>query len=309
MLSIALLSLLAIRAFALPRTTVENVVSKRSLLEGRATTPDYILACEAASNCATFTDSTGQVQVKGVTAGTSTTSVKVTSTTVEGITYPHTFVTVGDQQIPWGCDLNPVATLGNLSNADMCPLSGMCIVGQASYSQPVGYIAAKPSGTAAAPVPATMTIQAQGTYVPDLRDLMVEAIQGVAGGMMKKDLGQKWEGSDAGTSKRSLSSDDGANSNNHKRDVIPTETTTQGTCDIYTMASSIGVSYYETASSLTASMSAVITLQDPDEGFCGSEGQSILGLAGLIAGATPGGQAVSLGLGAISGVCGIVSSS
>lgn len=144
-----------------------------------------------------------------------------------------------------------------------------------------------------------MTIQAQGTYLPDLRDLMVEAIQGVAGGMMKKDLGQKWEGSDGGTSKRSRSSDDETNRRNRKRDVIPTDTTTQGTCDIYTMASSIGVSYYETAASLTASMSAVITLQDPDEGFCGSEGQSILGLAGLIEGATLGGQAVSLGLGAI----------
>lgn len=306
MLSVAFLSLLATRVFALPHTTAEDVVSERSILEGRATTPDYILACQAADNCETFTDATGQVQVKMVTAKTSTTTVKSTSITLDGITYPHTFITVGDTHIPWGCNLKPMATLGNLSNTDMCPLSGMCIPGGASYSQPVGYIVPVPSGTAAAQIPATMTIVAQGTYRPDLRDPLIEAIQGVAGGMQKKDLGQKWQGANGGTSKRSLSDDDEADSDIHKRTVGPAETTTSGTCDIYSTASSIGVSYYEIPASMTATMSVVTTLQDPDTGFCGTPGQAILGLTGLMAGAIPG---VSLGLGVISGICGAVSSS
>lgn len=60
---------------------------------------------------------------------------------------------------------------------------------------------------------------------------------------MKKDPGQKWEGQDGGTSKRSLSSDDEANRGTNKRTVVPAETTTYENCDIYSMASSIGVSY------------------------------------------------------------------
>lgn len=60
---------------------------------------------------------------------------------------------------------------------------------------------------------------------------------------------------------------------------------------------------------MTATMSAVITLQDPVAGFCCGQAQAILGLVGLIAGATPGSQAVSLGLGATSDICGVVRSS
>ena len=75
------------------------------------------------------------------------------------------------------------------------------------------------------------------------------------------------------------------------------------------MSSSICISYYETADSLTAYMNVLVTLLDRVEGFCESVGQAILGLGSTTAGATPAAAEVATVLGTITGICGVVSAS
>ena len=132
---------------------------------------------------------------------------------------------MGDQKIPWDSNLNPDATLGNLSNFNVCPKLGQCVAGDAAWTGSAGYIAPAPSDTAASPVPAKITVSASGTYGSHLT-LMVEAIQATAGGLLTKDLSQRWESSLRGVSKRSSFK---AEENHEKRDVVPTETTMTGT--------------------------------------------------------------------------------
>ena len=116
---------------------------------------DHISACEAASNCEAYTDDQGRERVRfksGMEPGTADYAQRMTrrdpsshsfEKSVDGPMVKmtaadkkkledvekadaglHTYVTIGDTAIYWGCLADPVQALGNLSAP--CASTGAC---------------------------------------------------------------------------------------------------------------------------------------------------------------------------------------
>lgn len=191
MLHFTLLALLATQALGIPA----NFIVEH--LEARSTTPEFILACQAASNCQVSTDSNGNT-ITEMTSSASTNTVEEKSPPG----YPKTYITFGDSSFAWGCDVKPEVVLGNLGS--LCPSSGLCLPDK-PYTTAVGILKPDPGKTAnPGPQSGTLTMKSTGTYPPTLRNGMVQAMQAAAleNKILKWDKGQKW--SQLSTKKRSI---------------------------------------------------------------------------------------------------------
>ena len=163
MLTLGLLSLLA-------TTALSNPLSQDSK-------PARQPRCTGAGNCETWVDSAGNVRnrfKRGMEPGTEDYTLHLAK---RDTSYPQTQITVGDATIVWGCGIDPVATLNNVSA--ICSTSGQCIT-NAPWSIPVQYVSSNPGGYSPAAVADTLTLNADGTYPAWLRNGLVEALQTAA---------------------------------------------------------------------------------------------------------------------------------
>ena len=282
MLHFTLLALLATQALGSPTNFIVEHLEPRA----DSTTPEFISACQAASNCKVTTDSNGNT----ITEMTSQPPADKEEGSPPG--YPKTYVTFGDSSFAWGCDVHPDVVLGNLGS--LCPSSGLCLPDK-PYTTAVGYLKPDPGKTAdPGPQSATLTMKSTGTYPPTLRNGMIQAMQAAAleNKIVNWDKGQKW--SQLSSKKRSI----------EDRSIPPPPThVITGTCDLATLSSFLGVTSYANNLTLTAVMTATVTLPDPVDGFCGSATQGIAGLGSTILSLFPGGAAAGAALGILSGAC------
>lgn len=301
MMHCTLLALLATQALGSPANLIVEYLKPRA-----DSTPEFITACQAASNCKVTTDSNGNT----VTEMTSQPSSDKTEGSEPG--YPKTYVTFGDSSFAWGCNVHPEEVLGHLG--DLCPSSGLCLPDK-SYTSAVGLLKPDPGKTAdPGPESATITMKSTGTYPPVMRNGMIQAMQ--AASLDKKivnwDIGQKW--SETSTKKRSVKgrtvlqdgvvdAADKSKAKNKREDPPPAPHVITGTCDIATFSNFVGVTSYANNITLTAVMTATVTLPNPVDGFCGAATQGIAGLGSAILGLFPGGAAAGAALGIFSGAC------
>ncbi len=284
MLHFSLLALLATQALGSPANFIAEYLEPRA----DSTTPEFISACEAASNCKVTTDSKGNA----ITEMTSQPSTGKEEGTPPG--YPKTYVSFGNYSFAWGCDVHPEVVLGNLGS--LCPSSGICVLPE-SYTTAVGFLKPTPGKTAEpGPQSATLTMTAQGTYPPVLRNAMIQAMQAAAldSKVANYDKGQKW--SMLSSKKRSI----------EDRSIPPPPThVITGTCDLVSFPNFVAVSTFANSLTMMANMAATVTLPDPVEGFCGAATQGIAGLGSTILSLFPGGAAAGAALGALSGACAV----
>ena len=273
MIHISLLTLLATTAFAgpLPKS-------------GKSS---YISACDAADNCETYTDPTsGYVNVRfkaGMEPGTDDYNTRVAGSHAKRQSgYPQTQVTIGDDTIYWGCDIDPVATLDHVG--DVCATSGQCI-SNSPWTESVDYLG--PDVTEKTPEP--LTISAVGTYPSWIRNGLVQAVQAVmsADGVVN-------------TTAMTYITQDGPISSQGI-------TIVDHTCNVAQAPSFIGLGVYSAENVLEATISVTVSVQVPESGFCAMASQAAL--AGSVAGAFDAegvGAPVSAVFGTISAVCAIV---
>lgn len=206
-------------------------------------------------------------------------------------TYPQTNFTFGDSKLVWGCNIDPVATLGNFSS--ICPSSGSCIANE-PHTQPILYTVPKTGSYTTGPVPESLVISAQGFYPADKQETVLQAVQTAvsANGLIQWDRGQKWASTVPPLSPRI--------------DQPPPQQY-KGTCDLATFSNYIGVDVWSSPTTIEAHLDITISLPDLDDGFCGALGMGILGLGAAIAGALDGEATLAAFLGIIGATCGVVS--
>lgn len=278
MLHVSILALLATMALAGP------LPSSNSLLEDRSPSAQssYITACEAADNCETYVDpTTGRPNIRfktGMEPGTEDyTSRLAKSKTKRQSGYPQTQVTVGDTTVSWGCGIDPVATLGNVSS--ICATSGQCIPTD-SWSTSVNFPPSWPGGNWASE---SLTITATGTYPSWIHNGLVEGIQAVmsAKGVITTST-VKWFDDNRPT---------GGQRPPQKRD---------GSCQVAKAPNFIGLGVYSSLNTLEATIGVSIALQTQQNGFC----TTISSISGAIAGAFgPEGAGLAAIFGIISATC------
>jgi len=230
----------------------------------------YITACEGASNCETYTDSNGRTRIRfvpGTEPGSADYAHRMTKRDSD---YPKTQVTIGDSTLVWGCDIDPVQTLNNLSS--VCATSGQC-VSNAPVDISVQWITPNPGGMSNGPTTETLEISATGAYPSWLRNGMIEAIQAAARvpNLISWDRGQQYS---SGITKARR---DTAGSTH--ADTTPG---TSGVCDLATFSSYVGISLYSSPDTLEATMDASVSFPTMVDGFCGSA--QGLAVAGSVAG-------------------------
>ena len=284
MLHVSILALLATMALAGPLSTSDSLLENRS----PPAQSSYIIACEAADNCETYIDpTTGQPNIRfkaGMEPGTEDyTSRLAKSKNKRQSGYPQTQVTVGDTTIYWGCGIDPVATLNNVSS--ICATSGQCIDTD-SWSTSVRY------GTPDSDVtsPETMTITAIGTYPSWIRNGLVAGVQAAmsGNGIVK-------------TSTVNYIVTTGPITKNGQQ--IENES-----CQVAKAPNFIGLGLYSSPTTLEATISVSITVQTPQNGFCATIGGPS-GLTAAIVGAFgPVGAGLAAIFGAISAACSIAQS-
>ena len=280
MLSLALVSLLTSMALATP---VSNLAE--ASLKPR---------CDGTGNCETYLNAAGITRIRfkrGMEPGSADYENRMSKNKVKRDgTYPQTTITLGDATIPWGCDIDPVATLNNVSA--ICATTGQCI-DNAPWSTSVQYITPNPGNTASPPVGDTLTISATGTYPAWMRNGIISALQTAAGapGAINWDRDQFW----STPPEKKL-----------RRDNIPIPNPITGRCDVATFPSYIGLNVYSSATDLEAFVDVSISLPKPSGGFCASFGSPGVGLAGAIAGAFPEGAPLATVFGLVSAVCSVV---
>ncbi len=225
--------------------------------------PSYITSCEAAFNCEIYTDSKGKLKPRfksGMEPGTAAYEghQKAAKTKRGG---SSTEITVSDSTVYWGCDIDPVATLGNLSA--VCKTSGACLSGS-PYTLPVSYV--DPTSGGNEPNPDTLTISATGNYPIWLRDGMVDAFQGTmaAKGVISSQTAN-WGGGPI------IPGRPGA---------LPT-----GSCQVSKAPSEIIISYYSAPNTLEASVDMTVALAVVSDGLCGGDLGNAEALVAAISGA------------------------
>ena len=131
MYSLALLAVLSTAALANPVPNPQPIPQDTA-----------ITACERATNCELYTrpdGTTGTRFIPGHEPGSLRYRVRQLKDrlTRRDDAYPQTHVTIGDKQISWGCDVDPVAELDHLS--DSCKTSGQCDDSD-PYEREVGFL-------------------------------------------------------------------------------------------------------------------------------------------------------------------------
>ena len=286
MFHISLLALLATKALGSPLLTSDSMPETRSPSDQ----PSYITACEAADNCETYLDPTsGHTNIRfksGMEPGTDDYNTRVANSYVKRQSgYPQTQVTVGDATIFWGCDIDPVATLNNVSA--ICATSGQCIT-NAPWSQGVTYGTPDQDVTS----PETLTISASGTYPSWIRNGLVEGVQ-------------------AAMSAKGIITTSTVNY------IVTTGPTNKNgpqiegkSCTVAKAPAFIGLGVYSAVNVLEATISVTAAVGTPGSGFCANGVAQTAALTGAIAGAFgPIGAGIGAIFGTISAACALEPSS
>ena len=281
MFYVSLLTMLAVKAFAGPLLASDSMPMARS----PSSKPEYIIACEAADNCETYTDpSSGYTNIRfksGMEPGSHDYKSRVASSYVKRQSgYPKTQVTVGDATIFWGCDVDPVAILDKVG--DVCATSGACIT-NAPYTKDVTY-AVPGQNTATAE---TLSIAADGIYPSWIRNGLVKAVQNVMSGKGIVETTKVDYGVDGAIGKDGIQ-------------------ITAESCNVAKAPSFITLGVYSSATTLEAHVSVTASIVKPESGFCASGVGDAAALTGAIAGAFgPVGAGLAAIFGVISATCAI----
>ena len=243
MLPISILALLATMALADPLPSTDLLLKDRS----PSGASSYITACEAAVNCETYIEpTTGRPNVRfkpGMEPGTDAYNSRHANSTIKRQSgSPKTQVTLGDNTIYWGCGIDPVATLNNVSS--ICATSGQCLTDP--FSTSITYVVPKSTSWTSD----NLTITAVGTYPSWMRNGLVEGVQAAmsAHGVIK------------------------TTTEYYSVDVIPTTLhgldTKDVACQVAKAPNDIGLSVYS-GNYLEATIRVNIALVPPPEsGFC-----------------------------------------
>lgn len=121
----------------------------------------FLVACQRATNCETYTDPSGLERIRfkaGMEPGSKDYDKPVGNLakrdTTDAPGYPQTQVTVGDQTLWWGCGVDPVQTINNLSS--ICDTSGECVSNE-PWTLPIEYVSPDPSPEQSATLTLTAT--------------------------------------------------------------------------------------------------------------------------------------------------------
>ena len=189
--------------------------------------------------------------------------------------YPQTQVTVGDTTIYWGCGIDPVTTLGNVSN--ICATSGQCIDTD-SFSTSVTY--ATPGANEVSYE--TLAMTATGTYPSWIHNGLVEGLQAAmsAQGVITSSIVTYMVSIVPLTHDGALSKPE--------------------SCQVAQAPNFIGFGVYSALNTLEATIEASIALQTQTNGFC----TTMSSIAGAIAGAFgPVGADLAAIFGVVSATC------
>ena len=243
----------------------------------------YVTACENAVNCETYKLSNGHTSIrfiKGMEPGTTDYADRLLRFKAKREDTTTTQVTVSDKTAYWGCGIDPVATLNNVSS--ICETSGQCI-SNSPWSTDIEYVDPTDTQNGYDASSGTLTISATGTYPSWIRNGLVAGLQGAMGA---KDV--------ITTSTVTYAVTDGAINKNgpqmHGED-----------CTVATAPSYVGLGVYSAPNVLMATISAEISAvgSDGGNGLCGTAG-----IVGAIAGAFgPGGAVVGAIFGTVSASC------
>ena len=236
----------------------------------------YVTACENAVNCETFKLPNGHTSIrfiKGMEPGTTDYADRLLRSKVKREDTTTTQVTVSDKTAYWGCGIDPVATLNNVSS--ICDTSGQCI-SNSPWSTDIIYV--DPTDSNSGSTSGTLTISATGTYPSWIRNGLVAGLQGAMGAK--------------GVSTSSTATylvigfaKDGGSYQEH--------------CTVATAPSYVGLGVYSAPNVLMATISAEISASGGGDGLCGGAG-----IVGAIAGAFgPVGAAVGAIFGTVSASC------
>ncbi len=144
-------------------------------------------------NCETYTDFSGQLRARfipGMEPGSQDYERRIVLAKRDSPTgYPQTDVTFGDSQISWGCGIDPVATLWNLTN--------ICSEGPCEgdpYNLSITYVSPLLGGTALATTQKLELGVTDGHYDTWFRNGLVQAAQIAmgAGGVVTWDRDQAY---------------------------------------------------------------------------------------------------------------------
>ena len=278
MLSISLFALLATTALSSP------LISSDSLLPTRSTQPNWITSCEAATNCETYTDpTTDQLNIRfkaGMEPGTDDYEMRHDPTKVKRQGgYPTTQVTIGDGLEFWGCDVDPVATLNNVSS--ICATTGQCVPD--TWSLPVTYV----TPTADVSAAETLSITATGTYPSWIRNGLVAGVQAAmsANGLVVENTANYFVNTGG---------------DNHASG----QQSNAFSCSVATAPNFVGLGVYSAPNTLEATIAVSIAVTTPDPGFCGEGVAQVSALSGAMVGAFgAAGAALGAIFGAVSAGC------
>ena len=241
--------------------------------------------CEAAPNCETYFDSTGLQRVRfipGMEPGSADYAHRMNKRDAN----THTEITLGDHQISWGCDIDPVQTLNNVSS--ICSTSGGCIATD-SYTLDVQYLNTDPGSAVPAPNSQELVITATGSYPVWMRNGLVQTLQSTAAvpKAINWDRQQAW----VNPQRRDTGQQDG-------------QPFSGGLCDIATFTNYIGITVFENQD-IQAIMDVSIALPHLQSGFCASAGADAL-VGSAVSWLGPAGAGAAGFLGTVAATCAIV---
>ena len=179
----------------------------------------------------------------------------------------------------WGCGIDPVVTLGNLTS--VCQPSGNCLK-DSPWSSNVVHVAPGQPGKNEE----TLSITASGSYPTDRYEDMMKAVAGTASGLVT------WANNVPVITPT-------------RREIGPAGSTTSY-CNVAQFSEEIDMSVYSADGNLEAFIQVSMTLVELLPGFCSKTASTALGLTGSIAsGMGEAGAEVSAFTGFLSAFCNI----
>ena len=306
-------------SLAITHTLAGSVSSNNENLVDRAVAKaDHISACEAAPNCETYTDDQGRERVRfksGMEPGTSDYNHRMKRRDPSSLSFEkrvdgpvvkmtaadkkkledlkkadadlHTYVTIGDTAIYWGCSVDPVQALGNLSAP--CASTGACD-SSSPWTLPVTYVT--PSDFEE--TDQTLSITATGHYPPDEYDQFLQAVTTAVSGPNVV----RWS--------RGVTVDSG---DIDKRDTGPEDAPTDeithgpvGSCDVAQFSDFISISVYD-GKNLVGSIDATMSMVMNTPSFCTGAIGKVLQIGSAVAGMFPNGGPLAGTLGTVTASC------
>ncbi len=293
--------------------------SDDKIVERTAPRSDHLSACDNAPNCKTYTDGQGRERVRfktGMEPGTSDYTKRVAQRDlpshlfekrVNGPMVPwtaadtakmneqekidaglHSYFTFGDASIFWGCWVDPVQALGNLSTP--CASTGACD-SSSPWSLPVEYV----TPTDFEEIDETLSITATGHYPPNQYTQFLQAITTAvsAPGLVRRTPGVTIDSGDI--DKRDTGPED-----------APTDTITHGpvgSCDIAQFSDFVSASVYN-GENLVGTIDATMTLASNADSFCKGFIGKAVSIGSAVAGMFPEGGPLAGTLGVATAACG-----